>query len=180
MNVLANELSRKSYRRVGDGRALGLALGGTVGAVAVTDIGADVASTSVGATCGVSARVASGINGGAVARFLGGRCALAADFDRGGDGDFAVDLRVDFGVTARGVSQLSPASGSAAWSSDNESKEELPVDIDHHWRKGPDAIGRSLLSRMVGRFCSATQTMGRRRRASNVLVMVAKLVLAGK
>ena len=160
MNVLANELSRKSDRRVGDGRAPGLALGATVGAVAVTEVGADIAATSVGATCCVSARVVSGIKGGAVARTLGGRCALAADFDRGGKGDFAVDLRADFGVTARGVSQLSPASGSAAWSSDNESKDELPVDIDHHWRKGPDAIGRSLPSRMVGRFCSESQTIG--------------------
>jgi hypothetical protein len=100
-----------------------------------------------------------GARGGADARAAGGRFALdfgfelAFDLEVGFDCDRDCDL--ECGAAARGLSQLSPANGSAGRSSDNESNDELPVDIVHHWRKGnPTRAASRCQAAVVGRFCS--------------------------
>lgn len=120
---------------------------------------ADCAKTSFGATIVVTDGGLDGARGGATARAAGGRVALDFDFEVAFDLEVGFDCDLDEGLecgaAARGLSQLSPASGSAGRSSDKESNDELPVDIVHHWRKGdPTRAAPRCQAAVVGRFCS--------------------------
>ena len=95
MNVLANELSRKSYRRVGDGIAIASALAVVLEEVAGMVDGAElrfVVGSERAATC------AGDNKGGAAARTFGGRFPLAFDDDRVSDFEFAVDFEAARGA----------------------------------------------------------------------------------
>ncbi len=151
MKVLANELSRKSHRRAGDEMAIEPARAEMLGEAAGTVDGAVGAAKSAGAA-----------KGGADPCAIGGRFRFA--FDEECDFDCDDDLGAGFERPARGVNQRSPASGSVGRSSDNESKDELPVDIIHHWRKGnPKPGGRNLASRIRRAILFRKSHVGRQR-----------------
>lgn len=178
MKVLANELSRKSYRRAGDGMAVNPVVADVVGALAET---VDDAEVELVVGPGLTATSASAAKGGADPCTFGGRDCFAFDWECDVDFDRDDDLGADFERPARGVNQRSPASGSVGRSSDNESNDELPVDINHHWRKGgPETGGRNVANRIGRAYLFRRSHVGRRRAATNVLVIVAKRVLAGK